>query len=319
MLLQQSTELSGQRMHLGGSILREGLILINVPIGEDVYPFGGWHQPAIQFVQVGPRRLWRYPDCGRKQEQAAHPAIAQALVNAQRAANGVSCQIDLIYFFGKFVSTIGDSLGPLLPGYFKQIAGLRAMARQQYDHDAETILLEERSQVTHHIRGAGQAMREQYAATIGFLLPGRETGWRLRFERRIAIDYFFQIGSTGVCPPEHVAIARHIIRKRQPVSIELRVQPGRTVPCLKRRSRHSYSPAHFAMAASVSSSRQCLRSKFFALSGLSLAGLLAVGLLAVWPDWDVVFAVLIVLASFNGGCKAWAGAATGGVAAGAIA
>src|SRR5665647_21333 len=221
MLLQQSTELSGQRMHLGGSILREGLILINVPIGEDVYPFGGWHQPAIQLVQVGPRRLWRYPDCGRKQEQAAHPAIAQALVNAQRAANGVSCQIDLIYFFGKLVSTIGYRLGPLLPGRLKQVSRLRAMSRQQYDHDTKTVLLKERSKVTHRIWGTGKAMREQYAAPIGFLLSGRKTGWRLQFERRVAVDYFFQIGSTGVRPTEHVAVALHIIIKRQPASIEL--------------------------------------------------------------------------------------------------
>src|SRR5450759_3274464 len=127
MLLQQSTELSGQRMHLGGSILREGLILINVPIGEDVYPFGGWHQPAIQFVQVGPRRLWRYLDCGRKQEQAAHPAIAQALVNAERAAYGVSRQIDLINLLGQLISTVGYRLGPFLPVCVQQIPGLRSM------------------------------------------------------------------------------------------------------------------------------------------------------------------------------------------------
>lgn len=79
------------------------------------------------------------------------------------------------------------------------------------------------------------------------------------------------------------------------------------MPCLKRRSRHSYSPAHFAIAASVSSSRQCLRSESFGLSGLLVAGLAA-----GWPDWDGFFAVLIILASFNGGCRAWPTVATTG-------
>src|ERR1039457_150349 len=159
--------------------------------------------------------------------------------------------------------------------------------------------------MTHGIRRVAQTMRKQHAATIGFFLPGRKTGWRLQFERRIAIDYFFQIGSTrsGVCPAKHVSVARHIIRKRQPAAIELKVQSGRLVPRLKRRSCHSYSPAHFAIAASVSSFRQSLRSKSFGL----FVCVLVVGLLVVLPDWDGLFAVLIVLESFNGRCRASTG------------
>ncbi len=157
-------------------------------------------------------------------------------------------------------------------------------------------------------------MRKQHAATIRLFSaerrsfyplpsppPARGRGWiiGLKFERRIAIDYFFRIGNTrsGVCPAKHVSVARHIIRKRQPAAIELRVQSGWLVPRLKRRSCHSYSPAHFAIAASVSSFRQSLRSKSFGL----FVCVLVVGLLVVLPDWDDLFAVLIVLESFNGG------------------
>jgi hypothetical protein len=76
------------------------------------------------------------------------------------------------------------------------------------------------------------------------------------------------------------------------------------VPLLKRRRCHAYSPAHFAIAASVSSFRQCLRSRFFGLSGLSMAGVLL---------------DLVVLEDFMGGWGARMGAATGPAAAGSSA
>ena len=66
-------------------------------------------------------------------------------------------------------------------------------------------------------------MREQYAATIIFIPPDRETGWRLHYKRRIAIHNFLHIGSTqlDVGAIQHVTIVRNIIRERQAVAIEL--------------------------------------------------------------------------------------------------
>ena len=69
------------------------------------------------------------------------------------------------------------------------------------------------------------------------------------------------------------------------------------MPRFKRRSRHAYSPAHFAIAASVSKSRQYLRSRFFGLNGLLSA--------------------LVSLDSFIGGFLGSTACATGGAGGGA--
>ena len=74
--------------------------------------FADRHQPAIQLVQLRERRLARDPERGRKQEQAAHPVVAQALVDAQRGAGGVSRQIDFIGLFGKPGGEKGCRLHP---------------------------------------------------------------------------------------------------------------------------------------------------------------------------------------------------------------
>ena len=151
-------------------------------------------------------------------------------------------------------------------------------------------------------------MREQHAATIGFLLTGRKTGWRLQLKRRVAVDYFFHIRGAGMHPIEHVPGSRHIIRKCQTAavgqlaSMEARLNPD---------GRCRFSSGGVAMLTHLRISQFLRRSlnpgnvlisdRFFGLTGLSTAGLLVV--LFVWED-------------FTGSKGAWAGAMAGSVATG---